>query len=159
VEAVDVGAVDVGVPALLGVAPHPQVAVGDAEQRLRDAELLGAVVDLDQPPRVELPPAAVHRVVAGRGAVHRSAPGRSSARSETTIEAPASRSASPAPRSTPTTTANPPATPARTPETASSSTTASGAVTPSALAACRNVSGAGLPGNPSSRATRPSTTV
>jgi hypothetical protein len=82
-------------------------------------------------------------------------------RSATTRWAPASRSESACPplRSTPSTSAKPPVAPAATPLTASSSTAASAGVTPSALAACTNIAGSGLPASSCSSAVRPSTTV
>ena len=66
VQPVDVGAVLERVAALLGVAAHADVAVGDGEQGLGDAEVAAVGVALDQAPRVDGEPAAVERV--GRGA-------------------------------------------------------------------------------------------
>ena len=127
VEAVDVGAVDVGVAALVVVAAHAEVAVADREQRLGRAEVGGR--------RSGSRPGATRRRGtgcgrAGRRPAARRATGRrdrdcvsrlrlawssgsSSARSATTTSAPASVSASaPAPRSTPITSAKSPAAPA-----------------------------------------------
>ncbi len=145
VQPVDVGAVLERVPALLGVAAHPDVAVRDREQGLGDAEVAAVGVALDQAPGVDGEPAAVEGVGRRLTALHARSP-----RSVTTRVAPAAVSVSaPAPRSTPMTRPNPPAAPARTPETASSTTTERAGVVPHSVAAWTKVSGAGLPASPS----------
>ena len=92
VEAVDEGAVGVGLPTLLDVAAHAQIAVADGEQGLGDPEVLGAVLGLGQRPLVDREPVPVQRV-GGVDRVVRRWPfigSTSSARSATTMSAPAS---------------------------------------------------------------------
>ena len=53
VEAVEVRAVAVRLAALLRVRPHPEVAVAEGEERLGQAEVVVAVLALDEPPRLD----------------------------------------------------------------------------------------------------------
>ncbi len=139
VEPVDEGAMRVGVAALLGVAPHTEVAVGHRKKGLGRAEILHPVFVLHQRPLIDREPRSVQRVDGGRGDVgggvlvcHQI----NSAKSETTTSAPLRFSASaPAPRSTPITKPKSPAAPAWTPEMASSKTTQRCVGTPSCAAA------------------------
>ena len=90
VEAVDEGAVGVGLATLLDVAAQAQVAVPDGEQGLGHAEVVVSVLGLGQRPLVDREPHPVQRVadqdrVVGRRDQHHSA---SSARSVTTTSAP-----------------------------------------------------------------------
>ena len=157
VEAVDVGAVLVGVAALLGVAAHPDVAVGDGEQRLGDAEVAAVGVALDEPPRVDGEAAAVERVGRRRGEAFTRAP-----RGRVTTSPAAGRGEHLGPG---------PAV------DADDEAEVAGGTGPharhgvldddravrgwcrTAVAAWTKVSGAGLPASPSAVATRPSTTV
>ena len=78
VEAVDERAVAVRVAALLGVGAHPDVAVGDGEQRLGQPEVVDVVLALDEPPRVGREPVQVE--VVGRVAPHAGSSRRRAAR-------------------------------------------------------------------------------
>src|SRR3954466_4900161 len=151
VEPVEVRAGQSGGLALVEVAAQADVAVGEGEQRLALGEHVEAQLGLAQHPRLD-----------AEGGVpdHPPAPpsSSSSARSFTTMSPPRSRSASACPtRSTPPTTPNHPARPAPPPAPPPPNTAARSGPTPTARAPARNVSGAGLPFRPCSRATLPST--
>src|SRR5690606_7736128 len=144
---VEVGAGQPVRVALVEVAPHSDVAVGQGEQRF------GFVEQFEIQPGLADPPGLDWDDVLGR------AHGvNNSARSVTTMSAPLRRNASACPtRSTPTTRPKPPARPAATPDSASSNTAPSCGGTCNSSAARRNESGAGLPGSCSSRMVTPST--
>ena len=156
--------------ALLEGRPDPEEAVRQREQRLRLLDVVGVVVALHQPPliggvvlrRGEDPAGRGHQpVLAGPARWRRSVGAASSSlRSATTMSAPLAASSAAWPsRSTPITSPNAPARPASTPASASSTTIARAGATLSRWAASRNMSGAGLPGRPSSSAVSPSTHV
>src|SRR5215213_7340134 len=129
--------------ALVQVRAEPDMPVREREHRLRLCEHVEVEVRLAHRPRLD-------RERGMRDHLRSS----SSARSETTMSAPRSRSAFACPlRSTPTTKPNRPARAASTPASASSNTAASAGSTPSARAAARNVSGAGFPRSRSRSAT------
>src|SRR5215204_4607904 len=133
--------------ALVQVRAEPDVPVREREHRLRLREHVEVEVRLAHRPRL-------HR----EGGMRDHGRSSSSLRSETTMSAPRSSSASLWPfRPTPTTKPKAPARPAATPARASSNTAAAAGSTPSARAAARNVSGAGLPRRRSRSATTEST--
>src|SRR6185312_13017023 len=124
VQAVEVGAHQAGGLALVEVAAHPDVAVGQREDRLGLGEHVEVQRRLAERPRIDREVGVVDH--------------RSSLRSATTTLAPCCLRASAWPtRSTPTTYPKLPARPASTPASASSKTTACAGSAPSRRAPSR----------------------